>query len=149
MLCLSLLTRPWPLENIGLSVVKAFQDLSVLVAEVETGGLVDQNDPNYAVLSKATSTIKTILSRTLLGQPSTQTLPQPDGNLSHNPDALPDTEDWAPWTNLNSWDFEMEFWTSLAGHPELSTTGYLMNDLNQHDILSNLNHTVEQPNQQT
>lgn len=116
-ICLSLLNQSFATGRTKVPVMKCFQDLSVLVTEVETGALVDLEDPNYPLLTKATRTIKTILNRTLLN--TTANTPQipPEPDLHSDAFPVPNEEDWAPWQNPDNWEFETDFWTNLAEHP--------------------------------
>lgn len=102
----------------GASPSKAIRDLSVLVAEVETGALVNLEDPNYALLSGAAQTIKNLLDRLLsnefIKQPNTQPAPDP---LSLSPTDY--VEDWGHWQGQVLQDFEVDFWLNLAEHPFL------------------------------
>lgn len=122
-LCLALLNGVFQTGRTDVAVPRVFQDLGVLVAQVETGGLVDSIDPNYALLVEATETIKTIIGRLLLK--SVHNYP-----LNHlpmtNSSSLTTTfgpETWAPWIGDDIWDFETPFWTNLAEHPSLLTSG--------------------------
>lgn len=103
-----------------MNTAKVLQDLSVLVAQVETGAFVDVDDPNYALLSSATQTIKTLLNRVLSG-PFTSKPPSAGTAHSGPAELLASTEEeWIPWTTHDNWDFELEFWNNLAEHPILT-----------------------------
>jgi len=80
----------------------------VFVAEVQIGTIVRPGDPNYALLSKATSTIQRFLDsfQSDVGQPS------PEAGHEEGSD------DWA-LLSQDLWDFEAGFWQSLADHPSL------------------------------
>ncbi|KAF2112247.1 hypothetical protein BDV96DRAFT_497984 [Lophiotrema nucula] len=121
--CLSLINRSFPEVDGDISATKAVQDLSVLVAQVETGALVHVDDPNHALLTKATVTIKSLLNRLLSAQLAK---PPPDlaANASLPLDPLLHTEgDWIPWDTQNWQDFEVDFWSNLAEHPFLTGPG--------------------------
>ena len=95
----------------------------MLVAEVETGALVHLEDPNYALLSGATHTIKRLLdmvvvSADMTSRPTSRPVREP----STPPSALLHEGDWMPWPNHDSWEFEMDFWLNLAEHPALTET---------------------------
>ena len=96
------------------------QNLTVLVAEVETGALVHTEDPNYALLARATQTIQSLISRIFTGE---LTKPAPTRLIEavSLPVADDDVdEETAYWINQNPWDFEMDFWNNLAEHPILA-----------------------------
>ena len=48
----------------------------------------------------------------------------PTSHSAHDPTQELSTsfreEDWAPWANQDSWDFEFDFWLNLAEHPNLA-----------------------------
>ena len=94
----------------------------MLVAEVETGMLVDCDDPNYALLTGATQTIKSLLnhimSSNFVRHPTTQLAPDP---LSLSP-SLQLENDWNEWERHNLQDFEADFWLNLAEHPCLTAS---------------------------
>lgn len=81
---------------------KTIQDLNVFVAEVEIGTIIRPEDPNYALLSKATQTIQRFLDSV-----HSKITPQ-----SRN-------EDWTALLNQDLWDSEFAFWDNMAGHPSL------------------------------
>lgn len=122
-ICLALLRKSFPTENEEVSISKAIQDLSVLVAEVEIGVLVHHHDPNYALLTGATQTIKGLLKRIMsvdfARQPMTQPALDP---LSLSPsDHL--EGNFNEWESHNLPDFEVDFWLNLAEHPSLMDPG--------------------------
>lgn len=116
---LALLNKSFTTGSEGASPSKAIRDLSVLVVEVETGALVNLEDPNYALLSGAAQTIKNLLDRLLsnefIRQPNTQPAPDP---LSLSPTDYIE-EDWGHWQRQVLQDFEADFWLNLAEHPFL------------------------------
>ncbi|KAL3417430.1 hypothetical protein PVAG01_11430 [Phlyctema vagabunda] len=114
-LCLSLLNQLPRMQQDGISITNIFQDLSVLVAEVDSSALVDTRDPNYALLSGAVRTIKVILEKLTFGFLSHHPVDQSDPILPH----IPDGQDSIPWIIPDSWDFELDFWTDLVDHPVL------------------------------
>ena len=103
------------------SISQVIQDLSVLVAHLESGVLIDHGEPNYALLSGATATVKGILGRVL--SPFAKEL----HHTTHRPTAPTDvlsTEDLDPWlastAEQNALEnFELDFWLHLSEHPEL------------------------------
>lgn len=97
------------------------QDLNVLVAVVETGVFIHPIDPNYALLSRATLTIKSLLKRLLTRdtrQPAQVT--ETDTLVQDPAGVTPET--WNIWDNQHLQDFEVDFWLNLAEHPFLIET---------------------------
>ncbi|WAO87256.1 Hypothetical protein NCS54_00456100 [Fusarium falciforme] len=90
---------------------RVLQDLAVLVAEVERGTVVKAEDPNYAILSKATQTIQRFLDFIHSEQAIEAAPPQLSEQL--HPDA--------PWGQQLGQDLESEFsfWQGIADHPSL------------------------------
>lgn len=117
-LCLCLLKQPSLRHRSGPSHATIIQDLSVLVAQVNTGVLIDSSDPNYALLSAATRTIQAILSNTLSGHIA-PTAMQQQPELQSNILAEGGDTNWLPWSSNDNWDFELDFWTNLVEHPTL------------------------------
>ncbi|OHE93140.1 hypothetical protein CORC01_11552, partial [Colletotrichum orchidophilum] len=89
---------------------KMIQDLSVLVAETRTGAWIQAGEPNFALFTRATGTIQTMLDSLLAARPTAEEVQTSD-------DAP--VEVWEPYANHQLWDFEMEFWSNLAEHPTL------------------------------
>ncbi|KAJ5806309.1 uncharacterized protein N7503_003911 [Penicillium pulvis] len=120
LICLTLVNQGFATDIPDLSVSKVFQDLSILVGEIERGTLVYIDSPNFALLARAAQTIKSLLDRMLThsmaAMPGTQ------------PDLLPDSEtmatleggSWGLWDSSNLQDFEINFWHNLADHPFLN-----------------------------
>ncbi|KAH7142097.1 hypothetical protein EDB81DRAFT_691571 [Dactylonectria macrodidyma] len=88
---------------------KMIQDLSVLVAEVTTGAWIQAGEPNFALFTRATRSIQTLLDSLLAARP-----PEVPQGLSQNL-----VESWDPYANSPLWEFEMDFWANLAEHPTL------------------------------
>lgn len=90
------------------------------MGEIERGTLVYIDSPNYALLSCAAQTIKSLLDHML-----THSMAATPAN---QPALLPDSETMAPlgsrvwdlWDSSNVQDFEINFWHNLADHPRLS-----------------------------
>lgn len=135
-LCLTLISRPTPPPVLQENASGTFQDLSVLVAEVERGTLVYVEHPNYALLSRATGTIQSLIGRLLANsfmsamppfvtrqQQEQQQRPQDYQEPFVNPqlEAAIAPESWDPWERFNGQDFELNFWLSLADHPFLTS----------------------------
>lgn len=124
-IALTLANRPSVSEITQADMSSIFQNLSILVGEVENGTLVYVNSPNFALLSRATQTIKTLLGRMILPfQSSRDVATTSEGRSgalasSENFTALNDGE-WAIWDDRGFQDFEMNFWHHLADHPFLN-----------------------------
>jgi len=116
----------WQIDPQILSVSKLIQDLSVLASEVEIGGLLQVGSPNYALLYRASRTIRSLLQVTLspngplAKQHRTEeqdihiTEQDPQANMMFAPfDIMP---------NTNLWGFEQDFWQDLGAHSSLLTT---------------------------
>lgn len=89
------------------------QDLSVLAAEITVGAWIQPGDPNFALFTRATKTIQSLLDSLI----SWQTNPVPA--QSEQPMNVNFMGDLDPSFNFQSWEFEMNFWTDLAEHPTL------------------------------
>ncbi|KAF4466251.1 Fungal transcriptional regulatory [Fusarium albosuccineum] len=115
-LCLWLLS-PWPDAHVsGINRSKIVRNLSVLVAEMETGTLVQTDDSNYKVLTGASQTIGNLLDRLLHGGTAYQhTGPYQSSSLLD----VQSKEGWNPWDGATLQDFETDFWLNLAEHPFL------------------------------
>lgn len=103
------------------SISQVIQDLSVLVAHLESGVLIDRGEPNYALLSGAMETVKGILGRVL--SPFARELHQPAQRQPMPSDVL-GNDDLYPWlastAEQNALEnFELDFWIHLSEHPEL------------------------------
>lgn len=89
------------------------QNLTILNAEITIGAWIQAGDANYSVFERATNTIKILLeNQTFWG-----TSPVPAGTQQIPQGA--DLEPWDPYSELQPWDFEMDFWSNLAEHPTL------------------------------
>ncbi|XHG07179.1 hypothetical protein AWENTII_010339 [Aspergillus wentii] len=120
LISLTLVNQSFATDTLQTSMSKVFQDLSILVGEIERGTLVYIDSPNYALLARATQTIKSLLDRMMF----------PPHNMTtasgHQP-ALVESEQMAPWDD-GTWglcdhylqDFEINFWHNLASHPFLN-----------------------------
>lgn len=94
------------------------QDLSVLVAQVDSGILIESTDPDYAILFAATTAIQGILDK-VLSEHMTETEPSlSQSNVLAEPVAGSDI--LGLWSTNDIWDFEADFWTNLADHPVLA-----------------------------
>lgn len=105
------------------SQIRIWQDLSILVAEVQRGSILQLGEPNYALLSKATQTIQTFLESV-----------NPDEKLDNQGMANEQLgtlgiDDWFPPLNPDPWNLEIGFWQNLAEHPFLPTTDSTFQDL--------------------
>lgn len=129
-----MLNRSFPIGDAEVEVARVIQDLNVIVAEVDNGALVHLEDPNYALLGRATATIKSLLGRVLARDLA--------GDLAGHSHAAAaaaaatttadhllqvqvpsNEEDWMPWDNLYVQEFEEDFWANLAEHPFLTGFG--------------------------
>lgn len=95
----------------GVSRTKILQDLSVFVAEIQIGTIVQPGDPNFALLSKAAQTIQRFLDSFHSDSLPVQAVP--DQSRDEGGD------DWAALLSQDLWDFEAGFWQNLADHPSL------------------------------
>ncbi|GLB11588.1 hypothetical protein AtubIFM57258_008458 [Aspergillus tubingensis] len=123
MICLTLVKRSFAIQSFTTSFSKIFQELSILAAEIERGTLVYIDSPNYALLARATQTIKAILDR-MMTPSSDNTMVASDNQIEH-PAASEQREtlddgSWWLWDNTNLQEFELSFWHNLAGHPSLN-----------------------------
>lgn len=98
---------------VGMSKTQILQDMSIYVAEIQRGTIVNRGDPIYVLLSKATETIQKLLDSFHSGAV--------DVNSGGGYTGEDGAEDWAAILGQDLWDFETGFWQSLANHPFLST----------------------------
>ncbi|KAB2569457.1 hypothetical protein DBV05_g11869 [Lasiodiplodia theobromae] len=111
-----------------LSRSKMVQDLSVLVAEIRAGALIQAGEPNFALFTRATSTMQSLLDSLMVvwrspEQPAGQ---QQTGGQQGQMDvsgvgSITDVtlDDWNACIDFEPWEFEQGFWASLAVHPTL------------------------------
>ena len=91
------------------------------MGEIERGTLVYIDSPNYALLSRATQTIRTLLDRMIApSHMTTDSGNQPVLPASSEQMAPLDDVNWDLWDNNGFQDFEINFWHNLAGHPFLN-----------------------------
>lgn len=95
----------------GMSRTRVLQDMSLYVAEIQRGTIVNKGDPIYVLLSKATETIQRLLDSFYCGSP--------DINLGERYEGQGELEDWTTMLGQDLWDFEAGFWQNLANHPSL------------------------------
>ena len=108
---------------VRLSQVRVWQDLSILVAEIQMGSIVRLGEPNYPLLSKATQTIQIFLESVHSHEQlhsSETVIPQQD---AYN------VEDWFHRLSPDPWNLEIGFWENLAEHPFLSSADYNFQEL--------------------
>lgn len=86
---------------------RVLEDLTVLAAEVERGTLVRPEEPNYALLSKATQTIQRFF-KVIHSEDRIDTAVQEQAPLEDGP--------WLAQLGQDSWDFEIGFWQGLVDH---------------------------------
>lgn len=110
---LALLTHPVGTGVEPFSRTKMVQDLSVLVAEIRTGAVIQDGEPNFALFTRATQTIQSLLDSLMVWR-------SPGATANVQPSlGLCDLEDWGLLGNLDPWEFEFGFWANLAEHPTL------------------------------
>ncbi|UNI13592.1 hypothetical protein JDV02_000320 [Purpureocillium takamizusanense] len=102
------------------------QDLSVLGAELERGTIVKPQDPNYALLSKATQAIHKFLDF-IHGSSSSSASTGSNGRRELHaalaqvpgPGPVEDVSWFPPQLGQDLWDSEIGFWQGLVEHPSL------------------------------
>ncbi|KAJ5607118.1 hypothetical protein N7537_003737 [Penicillium hordei] len=99
--------RPFPRS-------KMLQDLSTLVAEISIGAWIQAGEPNFALFTRATQTIRSLLDSLTAWKPHTELC------SSHQNENTYLTEDWNAFIDSQPWEFEMDFWANLAEHPTLT-----------------------------
>lgn len=110
---LALLSGPMSSGTEPFSRSKMVQDLSVLVAEIRTGAVIQDGEPNFALVSRATQTIQSLLDSLMVWQSPTPAMnPQQQLGSIH-------ADDWGLGEHLDPWEFEIGFWANLAEHPTL------------------------------
>ncbi|KAH8585313.1 hypothetical protein B0O99DRAFT_657354 [Bisporella sp. PMI_857] len=97
---------------------KMLQDLSVLVAEIRTGAVIEAGEPNFALFNRATKTIQSLLTILLGGELPPKPLETQPEIVQQHP-TLDSVNEWGPWISSDPWDFEIDFWVNLAEHPSL------------------------------
>lgn len=120
-ICMWLLNQSSRAQHSDIDMSKVFQNLSVLVAEMDTGVLIETDDPNYKLLVDASKTIGCLLSRLLHGRLSIQNSRQLTSPTSSS--TMLDSGDfqgWNAWDGHTLQDFESDFWLNLAEHPFLA-----------------------------
>lgn len=104
---------------------RTIRDLSVLLAEIESGALLQPEDPNYALLSGAARTIKDLLDRLITNKFAPHALMQPiAAALAEGPFSFVGTG-LSTWDTQGLQDYDPAFWLNLSEHPFLmaSETG--------------------------
>ncbi|KAJ4256028.1 hypothetical protein NW762_009102 [Fusarium torreyae] len=95
---------------------KCVQDLNILVAKLKVGAIVRAGEANFALFSRATRTMQSLLNSladgTSFGTQQTQTQDSNNAYLA---------SDLNLFANFEPWDFEVDFWANLADHPSLNT----------------------------
>lgn len=90
------------------------QDLSTLVAEISIGAWIQAGEPNFALFTRATQTIRSLLDSLTAWKPHTELC------SSYQNETTDLTEDWNAFIDSQPWEFEMDFWANLAEHPTLT-----------------------------
>ncbi|EPE02816.1 zn 2cys6 transcription factor [Ophiostoma piceae UAMH 11346] len=106
---LAILRKPRPWQ------ARILQSLNVFVAEVEMGTIVKENEPNYALLSQVTQTIKAFLvSPSQYGQSGERT--ETEGALAAPSRWNQATDIGSPYMGSLNFDFEIGFWQDLEDY---------------------------------
>ncbi|KAK4623658.1 hypothetical protein CLAFUW4_05850 [Fulvia fulva] len=100
---------------------KFIQDLCVFVSEVQAGGVITVTEPNYALLSRATTSLQSLLTQVLAPPPvnHTETV-RPPGHSAYQDvsgagiDLLSDLPFLDEQPPLDFWTNEEEFWGVLG-----------------------------------
>jgi hypothetical protein len=95
--------------------IQVWQDLNILVAEIQMGSIVRLGEPSYPLFSKATQTIQMFLESIT----SCEELHNSERVFGQQ-GAL-EVENWFPHLSPDPWNLEIAFWENLAEHPFLST----------------------------
>jgi hypothetical protein len=93
---------------------QVWQQLSILVGEIQMGTIVQPGDPNYALFSKATQTIQRCLDTVRFNE----IIPTPEmrsGQLANHAEA-----NWALRLSPDIWNLDFEVWENLSVHPFFS-----------------------------
>jgi hypothetical protein len=90
------------------------RDLGIVALGVDLGTIVRPSEPNYALISSATSTIRKVLT----GLQSRDKEASPAVGAS-TPHSLSQFDSWVPGTQLEPWGVEFSFWQNLAEHPSI------------------------------
>lgn len=99
----------------GLQEARVVRDLGIVVTEVDLGTIVRSTEPNYALLSNATRTIKKFLER--IHSQDVQAVPAVRDTVLLSPPAPGELDFYA---QLEPWGFEIDFWNHLAEHPSMT-----------------------------
>ena len=106
---LAILRKPRPWQ------ARILQSLNVFVAEVEMGTIVKENEPNYALLSQVTQTIKAFLvSPSQHSQAGERT--ETEGALAAPPRWNQAADVGSPYMGSLNFDFEIGFWQDLEDY---------------------------------
>ena len=118
-LCLALLYNTFDRATPDATPSRSIRDLSVLVAEIETGALLQPEDPNYALLFAAARTMKNLLDRLITNRFAAQLdVPATVEAAGQRPLRYSD-EELITWDTYGLQDFDPEFWLNLSEHPFL------------------------------
>ncbi|KAI9155081.1 Notoamide biosynthesis cluster protein O' [Paramyrothecium foliicola] len=88
--------------------IKMLQNLTILHAEITIGSWIQAGDANFSLFERATDTIKILLDSKVPWSSAAEQTPQ-----------ISVVEQWDPYSGLQPWDFEIDFWANLAEHPTL------------------------------
>lgn len=93
------------------------QNLCVLAAEVKSGAVISPGEPSFEIFSQAARTIKSILDTSLIPAASLST--EAHDLVLQSSSTFGFDVDWDPQINFEPWQFESDFWESLATHPTI------------------------------
>lgn len=100
--------------------IEVIRDFGLIIIGVDLGTIVRPSEPNYALISSATSTMRKVLTRV---QSRDQQKCLPPGVETSHP--LREFDFWAPQTQLEPWGFEFSFWQNLGEHPSVFDPSYM------------------------
>lgn len=116
---LALLASPAGNEIVPASRSRMVQNLSIFAAEVSAGVVIQDGEPNFALFTRATLTIQSLLDSLMVWRLPVQTVTEQPSSL-----APPALDSWLPHDNFDPWEFEFGFWANLAEHPTLLNQEY-------------------------
>ncbi|TVY32717.1 hypothetical protein LSUB1_G007604 [Lachnellula subtilissima] len=99
---------------------KVLQDLTILAAEVERGTVVRREEPNYALLFKATQAIQRFLDR-ILSEESTHVVAQQEIPFQSD-------NNWLAQLDHEPRDFDFDFWEGLVDNSSLFNLNFPISD---------------------
>lgn len=91
----------------------------MLVAEIETGALLQPEDPNYALLFAAARTMKNLLDRLITNRFTAHSNMSTTVETAGQYPLRSSVEELNAWDTHGLQDFDPEFWLNLSEHPFL------------------------------